>query len=112
MCTFPFSLYISEENYLVKSISLMSLVVDCTPFPFCHAAGCLLYDFIKLVVVKGQRSGHSEGGDGEWPVRVTDYADHFALLDTDRDGLVNGLDCRGFLMNTNLPQHMLAHAWS
>ncbi|KAF8360729.1 ehs-1 [Pristionchus pacificus] len=60
----------------------------------------------------GQRSGHSEGGDGEWPVRVTDYADHFALLDTDRDGLVNGLDCRGFLMNTNLPQHMLAHAWS
>lgn len=61
----------------------------------------------------GQRSGPSEGGvDGEWPVRVADYADHFAILDTDRDGLVNGGDCRGFLMNTNLPQHMLAHAWA
>ncbi|GMR36955.1 hypothetical protein PMAYCL1PPCAC_07150 [Pristionchus mayeri] len=61
----------------------------------------------------GQRSGGGEGVmEGDWPVRVADYADHFALLDTDRDGLVNGLDCRGFLMNTNLPQHMLAHAWS
>lgn len=61
----------------------------------------------------GQRSGPPEGGvDGEWPVRVADYADHFAILDTDRDGLVNGGDCRGFLMNTNLPQHMLAHAWA
>ncbi|GMT15100.1 hypothetical protein PFISCL1PPCAC_6397 [Pristionchus fissidentatus] len=52
------------------------------------------------------------GETQEWPVRVADYAEHFALLDTDRDGLVSGGDCRGFLMNTALPQQMLAHAWA
>ena len=35
----------------------------------------------------------------------------FATIDTDRDGYVNGLECKDVFLQTGLSQNILAHIW-
>lgn len=50
----------------------------------------------------------------QWVVSVEDktrYDENFAKLDQDNDGFVTGLDVKDTLLNSGLPQNVLAHIW-
>lgn len=49
---------------------------------------------------------------GEWPINTGDYADQFAQTDTNKDGLVDGMDMRAPMMTTGLSAQILAHVWA
>ncbi|MFH4982520.1 hypothetical protein AB6A40_009229 [Gnathostoma spinigerum] len=48
----------------------------------------------------------------EWPVQVSKYESEFKKADTNKDGLVSGIDVREYLIASTVPQTVLAQLWS
>ena len=53
-------------------------------------------------------------GDKQWVLSATDrvkYNQMFSQADTNKDGLVSGIEIKDILLASALPQPMLAHIW-